>query len=66
MTKQPAELKSKSAVLKLQPLKDIEVDIWSNTVGDYYQFLPDQTPSNVNNTSVSTSHRGKMMNSQNH
>ena len=52
MTKQPAELKSKSAVLKIHPLKDIEVDIWSNTVGDYYQFLPDPTPSNVNNTSV--------------
>ena len=51
-TKQLAELKSKSAVLKIQPLKDIESYIWSNTVGDYYQFLPDPTPSNVNNTSV--------------
>ena len=52
MTKRPAELKSKSAVLRIQPLKDIKVDIWSNTVGDYYQFLPDPTPSNVINTSV--------------
>ena len=52
MTKQLAEPKSKSAVLKLQPLKDIKVDIWSNTVREYYQFLPDPTPSNVNNTSV--------------
>ena len=52
MTKQPAEPKSKSAVLKIQPLKDIEVDIWSNKVGDYYQFLPNQTPLNGNNTSV--------------
>ena len=52
LTKQPAELKSKSAVLKIQLLKDIEVDIWSNTVGDYYQFLLDSTPLNVNNTSV--------------
>ena len=51
-TKQLGELKSKSAVLKIQPLKDIEVDIWSNTVGDYYQFLLDPTPSNVNSASV--------------
>ena len=39
-------------MLKIQPLKDIEVDIWSNTVGNYYQFLPDPTPLNVNNASV--------------
>ena len=52
MTKQPAKLKSKSAVLKIQPLKDIKIDIWSITVGDYYQFLLDPTLSNVNNTSV--------------
>ena len=31
----PAEADSKSVVLKIQPLNDIEIDIWSNTVGHY-------------------------------
>ena len=52
MTKQLAKLKSKSAVLKIHRLKDIKVDIWNNTVGYYYQFLPDPTPSNGNKISV--------------
>ena len=50
MTKKMA--KSKSAVLKIQPLNDIEIDIWRNTVGCYYQFSVDPTTLNVKNTSV--------------
>ena len=51
-TKKMAEPNSKSVVLKIQPLNDIEINIWRNTVGCYYQFKADPAPSNVKNTSV--------------
>ena len=31
-------------VLKIQPLNDIEIDIWSNTVRHYYKFKAVSTP----------------------
>ena len=37
-TIKPTEADSKSVVLKIQPLNDIEIDIWSNMVGHYYKF----------------------------
>ena len=43
---------SKKVVLKLQPLNDIEIDIWRNKVGCYYQFIADPTPSNEKSASV--------------
>ena len=51
-TEKMAEPNSKSVVLKIQPLNDIEINIWRNTVGCYYQFKVDPTPSNEKNTSV--------------
>ena len=51
-TEKMAEPNSKSVVLKIQPLNDIEIDIGRNTVGCYYQFKVDPTPSNEKNTSV--------------
>ena len=36
---------SKGVVLKIQPLKDIEIDIWSNKVGCYYCFKAEPIPS---------------------
>ena len=47
-----AEPNSKNVVLKIQPLNDIEIDIWRNIVRCYYQFKVDPTPLNVKNTSV--------------
>ena len=44
------ELNDKSAVIKIRPLNDIEIDIWRNKVGSYYQFKADQTPPNEMNT----------------
>ena len=35
---------SNGVVLKIQPLKDIEIDIWSNKVGCYYHFKAEPTP----------------------
>ena len=52
MTAKMAEPNIKSVVLKIQPLNDIEIDIWRNTVGCYYQFKADATPSNEKSTSV--------------
>ena len=37
-------------MIKIQPLNDIEIDIWRNKVGSYYQFKADQTPLNEKNT----------------
>ena len=50
MTEKTAEPNDKSAVIKIQPLNDIEIDIWRNKVGSYYQFKADQTPLNEKNT----------------
>ena len=50
MTEKMAEPNDKSAVIKIQPLNDIEIDIWRNKVGSYYQFKADQTPLNEKNT----------------
>ena len=50
MTEKTAEPNDKSAVIKIQPLNDIEIDIWRNKVGSYYQFKADQTPPNEMNT----------------
>ena len=46
MTEKTVEPNDKSAVIKIQPLNDIEIDIWRNKVGGYYQFKADQTPLN--------------------
>ena len=43
MTKTPPEVDKKGVVLKLQPLSDIDIDIWSNNVGHYYRFKGDLT-----------------------
>ena len=50
MTEKTVELNDKSAVIKIQPLNDIEIDIWRNKVGSYYQFKADQIPLNEMNT----------------
>ena len=47
MTAKSVESFSKNVVLKIQTLKDIEIDIWSNTVGHYYKFNVAQNPSNL-------------------
>ena len=50
MTEDPSDVGKKGVVLKLQPLSDIDIDIWSNKVGHYYKFkmgLP--TPNTKNN-----------------
>ena len=52
MTVKEAESVSKSVVLKIQPLKDIEIDIWSNMVGHYYKFNVAQDPPNLKNASA--------------
>ena len=50
MTEGPSEVDKKGVVLKLQPLSDIDIDIWSNKVGHYYQFKMDlPTPNTENN-----------------
>ena len=46
MTEKTVELNDKRAVIKIQPLNDIEINIWRNKVGSYYQFKADQTPPN--------------------
>ena len=51
-TIKPAEADSKSVVLKIQPLNDIEIDIWSNMVGHYYKFKAVSTPLNSKNSPV--------------
>ena len=39
----------KSVVLKLQPLRDIDIDIWSNRVGTYHKFeMNTATPNKEN------------------
>ena len=50
MTEKTAKPNGKSAVIKIQPLNDIEIDIWRNKVGSYYQFKVDQTHLNEKNT----------------
>ena len=50
MTEKTVKLNDKSAVIKIQPLNDIEIDIWRNKVGSYYQFKADQTAPNEMNT----------------
>ena len=50
MTEKMVEPNDKSAVIKIQPLNDIEINIWRNKVGSYYQFKADQTPLNEINT----------------
>ena len=50
MTEKTAKPNDKSAVIKIQPLNDIEIDIWRNKVGSYYQFKADQMPLNEKNT----------------
>ena len=52
MTAKLVESFSKSVVLKIQPLKDIEIDIWSNTVRHYYKFNVAQDPPNLENASA--------------
>ena len=39
-------------MLKIQPLNDIEIDIWSNTVGHYYKFKVVSTPPISKNSPV--------------
>ena len=65
----PTEADNKSIVLKIQPLNNIEIDIWSNMVGDYYKFKAVSTPLNSKKSPVlpainesdgqSLSHRGR-------
>ena len=50
MTVGSSEVDKKGVVLKLQRLSDIDIDIWSNKVGHYYQFKMDlPTPNTENN-----------------
>ena len=51
-TIKPTEADSKSVVLKIQPLNDIEIDIWSNMVRHYYKFKVVSTPPNSKNSPV--------------
>ena len=43
MTEPQTEVTKQSIVLKLQPLSDIDIDIWSNKVVQYHQFKADTT-----------------------
>ena len=49
MTDGSTEVGKKGVVLKLQPLSDIDIDIWSNKVGFYYQFKADLINPNTEN-----------------
>ena len=49
-TIKPAEVDLKHVVLKIQPLNDIEIDIWSNTVGHYYKFKAVAAPPKLRNS----------------
>ena len=51
-TDKVAEPICRGVVLKIQPLNDIEIDIWSNKVGCYYHFKAKSTTSKENGTSL--------------
>ena len=53
MTEGPSDVGKKGVALKLQPMSDIDINIWSNKVGHYYKFkmgLP--TPNTKNNATL--------------
>ena len=53
------EVTRRSVTLKLQPLSDIDIDIWSNNVGTYLTFKVDvTTPKQKNNITPGKSLRG--------
>ena len=52
MTDGPTEVDKKGVVLKLQPLSDIDINIWSNKVRYYYQFKVDLTTPNTENNAT--------------
>ena len=53
------EVTRRSVTLKLQPLSDIDIDIWSNNVGTYLTFKVDvTTPKQENNITLGKSLRG--------
>ena len=62
MTDTQTEANKKILVLKLQPLSDIDIDIWSNKVGHYHQFKADiTTPKTENNATPVGNTPGEIM-----
>ena len=49
--KQQSMLLQKTAKLILQPLKDVEIDVWCNKTSDYHRFVPPlDSPESSENT----------------